>query len=111
MSDYEVGKGKPPRHTRFQKGNRANPLGRGAKKVFNERDILREILDAPVAYKEGGRTKKAPQFHLLIRSFVEKAVQGDIGSAAMVLKLRLKARDNSDIEPITIWLNEHQLRA
>ncbi len=111
MSGYEVGKGKPPRHTRFQKGNRANPLGRGAKKAFNERDILREILDAPVAYKEGGKTKKAPQFHLLIRSFVDKAVRGDVGGAAMVLKLRLKVKENADIEPITILLNEYQLRA
>lgn len=27
-SDYEVGKGKPPKHTRFGAGNKANPSGK-----------------------------------------------------------------------------------
>jgi hypothetical protein len=32
MADYEVGYKKPPRHSQFKKGNRANPHGRGKRK-------------------------------------------------------------------------------
>ena len=36
MTDYEVGYKKPPRHSQFKAGNRANPKGRGKRKVPTE---------------------------------------------------------------------------
>jgi hypothetical protein len=36
MADYEVGYKKPPRHSQFKPGNRANPHGRGKRKVRTE---------------------------------------------------------------------------
>ena len=45
--DYEVGYGKPPRHSRFVKGQSGNPRGRpaGAK---NFTTLLEEALNEPV---------------------------------------------------------------
>ena len=45
--DYEVGYGRPPRHTRFAKGQSGNPRGRpcGAK---NFTTLLEEALDVIV---------------------------------------------------------------
>ena len=45
-SDYEVGYGKPPRHSRFVKGRSGNPRGRppGTK---NLKTLLSEALKSP----------------------------------------------------------------
>ena len=42
MADYEVGYKKPPRHSQFKPGNRANPHGRGKRKLRTEAEIVNE---------------------------------------------------------------------
>src|SRR5215469_15592455 len=56
QSDYEVGYGKPPRHTRFKKGQSGNPRGRpcGSK---NLKTLLSEALSEPVIITENGRSQ------------------------------------------------------
>jgi hypothetical protein len=66
--DYEVGYGKPPRHTRFAKGQSGNPRGRprGAK---NFNTLLEEALDEPVTVTEnGGRALRSANAKRLSRS-------------------------------------------
>ena len=59
---YTVGKGKPPEHTRFQKGQSGNPTGRrkGSKNVAT---LLEQVLNERVVVTENGKRKthyKAP---------------------------------------------------
>jgi Family of unknown function (DUF5681) len=51
--DYDVGYRKPPRHTRFAKGQSGNPRGRppGAK---NLKTLLSEALNETVIVSENG---------------------------------------------------------
>ena len=44
--DYDVGYGKPPRHTRFQKGQSGNPRGRSCRSK-NLKTLLSEALNEP----------------------------------------------------------------
>ena len=54
--DYAVGKGKPPKHTQFRKGQSGNPGGRpGATKSF------RQLLENEIAY---ALTKKTSTLYL-----------------------------------------------
>src|SRR5689334_24983502 len=65
--DYEVGYGRPPRHTRFAKGQSGNPRGRpcGAK---NFTTLLEEALNEPVTVTEnGGRRKGSKRRSLVTR--------------------------------------------
>ena len=48
--DYEVGYGKPPRHTRFELGRSGNPRGR----IEEHLDLLSEALKEPVIVVENG---------------------------------------------------------
>lgn len=45
--DYEVGRGKPPKHTQFKKGQSGNPLG--ASLVSPEKRALKELTQSSVA--------------------------------------------------------------
>src|SRR5271157_5747754 len=56
--DYEVGYGKPPRHTRFKQGETsANPNGRPRKNLAAS---LAEGLNKKVVITENGRRRKIP---------------------------------------------------
>jgi hypothetical protein len=63
--DYEVGYGKPPRHTRFAKGQSGNPRGRpcGAK---NFTTLLEEALDEPVTVTENGGRRKVSKRQAIV---------------------------------------------
>jgi len=50
-SDYKVGPGKPPLHTRFKKGESGNPRGRQPK---NLPALLVAALNQPVTVTENG---------------------------------------------------------
>lgn len=84
--DYEIGYGKPPRHTRFRKGQSGNPRGRpkGSRNFATELD---EILNAPVPVTENGRkTQVSTRMAVLLR-LREKALKGDPRAIKEVLGL------------------------
>src|SRR5438477_7828410 len=57
---YEVGYGKPPLHTRFQKGESGNPKGRPRGKK-NMATLLSTALNASIVVVANGRRKKNHQ--------------------------------------------------
>lgn len=83
---YEVGYGKPPRSTRFQKGQSGNPRGRpkGSKSASA---LLEQALSAPVSINEGGTTRVIEQRMALFKSLVARAIKGDARAAALVIRL------------------------
>lgn len=102
MSDYEVGYGKPPKHSRFRKGVCANPRGRGKRRPFDAEEILKEVLFTEMEYKEGGKVRRASRLEVAVRTLAAKAVKGDIASAALLLKMRRHAEKHGDGGPLVI---------
>ena len=82
--DYEVGYGKPPRHSRFKKGSSGNPKGRprGSK---NSTTLLNEALDEPVVVSENGRRKTITKKEAIIKQIVNKAASGDHRAIQLLL--------------------------
>ena len=91
MADYEIGYGKPPRHCQFKKGVCANPRGRPRRRNAEIGDVVQSFLSAKAQYREKGRTRKTSRLELAIKRHVTRALNGDVGSAAMLLKMRAHA--------------------
>ena len=105
MADYEVGYNKPPPHSQFKPGNRANPRGRGKRKRRTEAEIVHDIMRQPVSFREGGKSKRASRIELMIKSFGAAALKGDVGAAEALLKIREKFEKHPAIEQPRIPLN------
>jgi Family of unknown function (DUF5681) len=73
---YEVGYGKPPVHSRFQKGQSGNPKGR-AKGSRNFATIFAEAMAKPVLITENGQRKKISKFAAAMTQLANDAARGD----------------------------------
>jgi hypothetical protein len=82
-----VGYCRPPKHTQFQKGNRANPHGRGASKRGDLAETVRETLASKVEIREGGRKRKVTRREANILALFDKAKRGDAAAADRLLDL------------------------
>ena len=82
--DYEVGYGKPPRHTRFVKGQSGNPRGRppGAKSFTT---LLDEALNERVLVAENGGRRKVSKRQAIVTQLVNRAATADFRAMKMLL--------------------------
>lgn len=82
----QVGYGKPPKATRFKKGQSGNPRGR-PRSARGLRTLLEEALVQKITVTEGGRTMRISKREALILSLITKALKGDMRAAAQTLRL------------------------
>jgi hypothetical protein len=84
--DYDVGYGKPPRHSRFQKGQSGNPQGRpsGSKNLST---LLSEALNEPVIVTENGKRRKISKRRAVITQLVNQSAKGDWRAAKILLDI------------------------
>ena len=102
--DYAVGYGKPPLHTRFQKGKSGNPKGRPRGKK-NMSTLLSAALDAAIIVVENGRRKKISKREAIITQLVNKSASADLKATQIVLAMlqdvEARADDSSDSAAFT----------
>jgi hypothetical protein len=96
MSDRKVGYGNPPEHSRFKRGVSANPKGRPKRQPLEVGEVIEGVMDASVEYLEGGRTRKATRRELSVKRHLKRALEGDIGAAEALLKLRAQAQEKGN---------------
>jgi hypothetical protein len=97
-SDYEVGYGKPPRHTRFAKGQSGNPRGRppGAKSFTT---LLDEALNERVLVAENGGRRKVSKRQAIVTQLVNRAATANFPALKILLDF---VRDSErQTEPIS----------
>jgi hypothetical protein len=85
-SDYEIGRGRPPKHTRFKPGQSGNLRGR-PKGTRNLRTDLAEELAERIPINEGGRRHAVSKQRGMVKQLVAKALKGDVRAANTILDL------------------------
>ena len=96
-ADYEVGYGKPPRHTRFKKGRSGNPRGRpnGSKNLST---LLSETLSEPVIVAENGGQRKISKRRAIIKQLVNQSAKGDWRAVKLLLDMLHETEGGSEPE-------------
>jgi hypothetical protein len=84
--DYEVGYGKPPRHTRFKPGRSGNPRGRpgGSKNLTT---LLNDALNEPVVVAEIGGRRKITKRQAIITQLVNRSAKSDLRATKILLDI------------------------
>jgi Family of unknown function (DUF5681) len=84
--EYAVGKGRPPQHTRFQKGQSGNPTGRrrGSKNVAT---LLEQVLSERVIVTENGKRKAITKLEAMLKQLANQAASGDHRAIKLLIPL------------------------
>jgi hypothetical protein len=95
--DYEVGYGKPPRHSRFKKGQpTANPRGRPRKDMAA---LLFEGLNKKVVVTENGRRRRITLREAITRQLINQSASADLRATKMLLDMIKDAEKQAAAAP------------
>jgi hypothetical protein len=81
-----VGYGRPPRHSRFKKGQSGNPKGR-RKHSRNFKTIIREALTGRISIREGEKRRSISKLEGVVLRQLEGALKGNERAALAALKI------------------------
>lgn len=85
-----VGYGRPPKHSRWPKGQSGNPRGKtkGTKSLKSELlSLMNETVEVPIR----GKTKKVRMLSLMLRGLAAKAAKGNVSAADKLIALFIQA--------------------
>src|SRR5262245_59832080 len=98
-ASYEVGYGKPPRHTRFQKGQSGNPGGRPRRSPAKRlEDLALDEAYRPTIVVEDGIATPMPVIQAVLRRQLQIAASGNVRAQRDILAM---IRDIELIRSIT----------
>ena len=98
-ADYEVGYGKPPKHTRFKAGASGNPRGRpkGAKNV---KTYLSNALNEKVVIREGGRSRKVTKLEAFVTAIINGSITGNTKTSSLLMSTIIRLLDTGANEGV-----------
>ena len=104
--DYEVGYGKPPRHTRFKKGQSGNPRGRPPA-AKNLKTLLNEALNQLLIVTENGGRRKVSKRQAIIAQLVNRSATADLRAMKILLDIMREIEpQNEPASPETSGFSE-----
>ena len=81
---YKVGRGKPPLHSRFKKGQSGNPRGPRPKDLPA---LLVRALDEPVTVTTDGHRRQITKREAVIAQLVDKSTGADLRATKMLIDM------------------------
>jgi hypothetical protein len=85
--EYRVGRGKPPLHTRFRKGQSGNPAGPRKKELKDLSALLNAALNEPVTIKRDGRRRRITKREAIIAKLVDRSADADHSATKMLFDM------------------------
>jgi Family of unknown function (DUF5681) len=108
--DYEVGYGRPPVATRFQRDNCCNPRGRPKqKKTVGQ--LIDEAMNSKVRIAVEGKTRTMTKQQVIIHNLINAAARGDSKAIHTLFGLKARYQDSSEttINPSDLDASEIEL--
>lgn len=96
-TDYAVGYGKPPIHTRFRKGQSGNPEGRPKGRRNLITDVIAELSES-LSIREGGMEKRVTKQRAIVKAMVSASLKGDVRATGQIIGLLAQALE---VEPLS----------
>lgn len=87
---YEVGYGKPPKHSRFKPGMSGNKKGRTPKERDNIYDTMEKTLYKELRIRVNGDVITKNYMELIVMKLAEKAMQGNVQAAGLIYRFAEK---------------------
>jgi hypothetical protein len=93
--DYEVGYGKPPRHSRFVKGQSGNPRGR-APGAQNLKTLLTKALNELVVVTDNGGRRMVTKREAIVTQIVNRSAKPDFKAIPILLGMLREIESDTD---------------
>jgi hypothetical protein len=84
--DYEIGRGRPPKHTRFKSGQSGNPRGRPKKPKSLAAAVIR-ALGTKIKLRENGKERVVTGIEAVALRLVTDAIQGKASAQKLIIEL------------------------
>jgi hypothetical protein len=107
--DYEVGYGKPPKTSRFKRGQSGNPKGRpkGRRNLATE---FKTELSKLVTVRENGESRRVSKRVAILKSLLAKALSGDVKAITAVFDRALDIEhEHQSVSSVTVEADEIRL--
>jgi hypothetical protein len=108
---YEVGRGRPPRHTRWKKGQSGNPRRGARRKIETAAEMIDRLLAVRVEITVNGEKQKATTLAAIMFALSQKAFSGNIRAERALFKYDEFARANSERKPELAFVDSDYSRA
>ncbi len=87
---YDIGFGKPPKHSRFRQGVSGNSKGR-PKGRLNLATVLARTLQEKITITENGVPKSVTKLEAAVKQLVNKATSGDLLAVRQLINIAASA--------------------
>ena len=112
--DYKVGFKKPPIHSRYKPGDRANPNGRrgkGGETNFAAGDVLARMRSKKILVPiGGGKTKLMWQEEHTVALLIQRALKGEVRAARLLIEMHAESEKGGDFVCDPLYLTPHELK-
>lgn len=95
--EYEIGYGRPPKHTRFKPGQSGNPKGRPKKTKDLEKLFDRE-LSGTLTIRENGEVRTITRREAIVKKIVNEALKGDPSARQIAVQFMKNFQDIEGFE-------------
>jgi Family of unknown function (DUF5681) len=96
QDDDGVGYGRPPKKTRWEKGQSGNPRRQYPARSKSTVELIDKFFLRPVEVTLGGETQNVPTLEAIVLQLWLKGVSGDQRALKVLLKYQEFARQNSE---------------